>query len=113
MNTESMNTLKIVRDTINLVQQQMEEGTWNKAEKKSIAATLRSLDTIENVIVNETLMKMVDELNASNTQLTGLIEDMEKASAKIEKISTAVKRVSKVIGVLAEITKKAIAVGIL
>jgi transketolase C-terminal domain/subunit len=56
---------------------------------------------------------MVDKLNTSNEDLINITADMQKTSAKITQFASRIKNISTVIGVLAEITSKAISAGII
>lgn len=113
MNTESINTLKMIREAIDQVQQEMNATGTTRAEKKMLGNILIELNNADNIIINESMMKMVNQLNSTNAQLETLITNMEKSSDKIAKLAKTVKKISKVIGVLADITAKAISVGIL
>lgn len=113
MNTESMNTLKQVREAVNIFQIELNDPTYTKDERNFLGSILISLNQAEDIIINTMLMEMVDLINSTNNDLKKLIADMEKSSVRIAQFSDTVKKVSNVIGVLAEITAKAISVGIL
>jgi hypothetical protein len=113
MNTESINTIKMIRENIDLVQKEMNVPGTTRAEKKLLGNVLIELNNADNIIINETMMKMVNQLNTSNAELINLVASMEKSGAKIAKLSKSIGKISKVIGVLADITAKAISVGIL
>ncbi len=113
MNTESINTLKLIREAIGEVEQELGNPDLDKTDKKLLTKVFFELSKAESIIINETLMQMVKELNANNKKLEKMITDMEASSAKIAKLSRTIKKVSKVIGVLADITGKAITAGIL
>ena len=113
MNTEAMNTLKQVREAVNIFQIELNDPTYTDDERNFLGSVLISLNRAEDIIINTMLMEMVDLINSTNNDLKLLIRDMEKSSVRIARFSDTVKKVSNVIGVLAEITAKAISVGIL
>ena len=112
MNTEAINTIKQIRESVGQIQVQLNDPAYKAADKQLLQEALSNLLDQEDVIINNSLQAMVDKLNASNTDLQGIIADMKKASAKIAAFADTLKKVSVVIGVLAEITTKAITAGL-
>jgi hypothetical protein len=112
MNTEAINTIKQIRESVGQIQVQLNDPTYKAADKQLLQEALSNLLDQEDVIINNSLQAMVDKLNASNTDLQSIIADMKKASAKIAAFADTLKKVSVVIGVLAEITTKAITAGL-
>jgi hypothetical protein len=112
MNTEAINTLKLIREVKTDLQVLLNEESLKKNERKLIEQVLSNLMEIEDTIILETMQAMVDKINACNADLQKLVSDMEKASKKIAEFSNMVKKVSDVIGILGEITEKAIKAGI-
>ncbi|MBC7890196.1 MAG: hypothetical protein H7Z13_20160 [Ferruginibacter sp.] len=113
MNTESMNALKQVREVINTVQIELNDPSLTKAEKSLLADALINLNKLEDVIINNFLQEMVDKINSSNGDLKKLIADMEASTVRIAQFSNTIKKISDTVGVLAEITAKAMSAGIL
>jgi hypothetical protein len=112
MNTEAINTLKQIREVKTELQVLLNDETLKKGERRLIEQVLSKLMEIEDTIILETLQAMVDKINASNAELQNLITQMEQASQKIAKFGNTVKKLSAVIGILGEITSKAIKAGI-
>jgi hypothetical protein len=112
MNTESINTLKLIREVKNELQELLNDESIKKSERRLLEAVLSNLMDLEDGIILETLQAMVDKINASNADLQKLIIQMETASDKIAKFSNTVKKVSDVVAILGEITSKAIKAGI-
>ena len=113
MNTEAMNTLKIVREGINALQIELNDDTLKMSERKLLADTLINLNRTEDIIINNLLQAMVDKINSSNEQLKKLIDDMKASTERIAEFSNVIKKISDAVGVLAEITAKALSAGIL
>jgi hypothetical protein len=112
MNTESINTLKLIREVKNELQELLNDESIKKSDRRLLEAVLSNLMDLEDGIILETLQAMVDKINASNADLQKLIIQMEAASDKIAKFSNTVKKVSDVVAILGEITSKAIKAGI-
>jgi phage-related minor tail protein len=112
MNTEAINTLKLIREVKTDLQVFLNEESLKKNERKLLEQVLSNLMEIEDTIILETMQAMVDKINASNADLQKLISQMEEASEKIAEFSNTVKKVSEVISILGEITEKAIKAGI-
>jgi DNA repair ATPase RecN len=112
MNTESINTLKLIKEVKTQLQELLNDESLKKGERKLIERVISNLMEIEDAIILETLQAMVDKINASNANLQKLIAEMEESSDEIAKFSNAVKKVSDVVAVLGEITSKAIKAGI-
>lgn len=113
MNTETLNTLKQVRDGINTTQQALTDPTLTHDEKMILGSVLLNLSKQEDILINNALQAMVDKINASNDELTVLITEMENASERLAQFSNTIKKISKVVATLTEITTKAISAGIL
>ena len=113
MNTEAMNTLKQVRVVISILQKEISDPTYTKNEKILIGNVLVNLNKLEDIVINSILQEMVDKINSANAELKKLISDMEESTERIAKFSKTVGKISNVVGVLADITAKAISVGIL
>ena len=113
MNTEAINTIKQIREAVGQIQVQLNDPTYKAADKQLLQEALSNLLDQEDVIINNSLQAMVDKLNASNADLQGLIENMKKASAKISAFADTLKKVANVVGILAEITTKAISAGLI
>lgn len=112
MNTEAFTTLRLVREAIGQIQVQLNDPSYSAADKGLLEQALDNLLDKEDIIISNSLQAMVDKLNDSNTSLEDIIENMKKASAKISAFSDSIKKVASVVGVLAEITSKAIAAGL-
>lgn len=113
MNTEALSTMKQIRDAVGQIQVQLNDPTYKAADKQLLQEALSNLLDQEDVIINNSLQAMVDKLNAGNADFQSTISDMKKASAKISAFADTLKKVSDVIGVLTEITTKAISAGLL
>ncbi len=113
MNTETLNTLKQVREGINMVQQELSDPALTHNEKMLLGSVLLNLNKQEDILINNTLQAMADKVNAANAELEAMLVEMEAASVRIAAFSERVKKISGVLGTLAEITTKAISAGIL
>lgn len=113
MNTETLNTLKQVREGINATQQALNDPTLTHDEKMILGGVLLNLSKQEDILINNTLQAMVDKINASNEELTSLIAEMESATERLAQFSNTIKKISNVVATLSEITTKAISAGIL
>lgn len=112
MNTEAINTLKQIREVINELQVLHNDESLKNSDRNLVEQVLSKLCEMEDTIITETLQAMVDKLNAANEDLLTLIAEMEEASDKIASFSSIIQKISNVVGVLAEITVKAISAGI-
>jgi hypothetical protein len=112
MNTEVLNTMKQIREAVGKIQVQLNDPAYHTADKQLLEEALDNLLDQEDIIINNSLQAMVDKLNASNTSLEGILADMKKASAKISAFADTLKKVANVVGVLTEITTKAISAGL-
>jgi len=74
---------------------------------------LINLQEQENILINFTLLSMVNKINASNAALENIIQQMDQASQKLSAISNTVKKISNVLSTLTEITTKALSAGLL
>ena len=72
-----------------------------------------NLQEQENILINFTLLSMVNKINASNAALENIIQQMDQASQKLSAISNTVKKISNVLSTLTEITTKALSAGLL
>jgi hypothetical protein len=113
MNTEAMNTLKQIRDAMGQIQIELKDPSMTDPEKKLLSVTLDNLIDQEDAIINTSLQTMVDKLNASNTDLQALIDQMREASARISAFSAKIGKIMDVTGTLAQITAKALSAGLL
>lgn len=113
MNTEIINTLKKVREAINVTQIELNDPTLSSDEKSLLAKTIINLNKTEDIIINKVLQEMVDKINSTNDELKQLIEEMKTSTQKIAQFSNTIKKISDVLGVLIEITTKAMSAGIL
>ena len=113
MNTEALNTLKQIREGINVLQTELNDPTLTPQEKGLLADTIINLNRMDDIIINNILHDLITKINSSNAELKNLISRMEASSEKIAQFSNTIKRISDAVGVLAEITAKAISVGIL
>lgn len=113
MNTEALNTLKQVREGINAVQIALNDPALDPDEKKVLGKVAINLNRQEDILINNILQAMVDKINACNGELKRLITEMEAASERLARFSDTVKKISDVLGTLAEITAKAMTAGIL
>jgi hypothetical protein len=112
MNTEAMNAIKQIRDTVGQIQVQLKDPGLTDQEKGVLADTKDNLLDQEDTIFNQSMQAMADKLNNSNTELQALIDQMQKASAKIAAFSDSIRKILTVTGTLAEITTKAISAGL-
>ncbi|HYF32073.1 MAG TPA: hypothetical protein VD993_13210 [Chitinophagaceae bacterium] len=113
MNTESINTLKIIRETLNEVQIKLNDDTLTNKERGMLEGTINRLLEMENIIIVDELQAMVDKLNSSNDELKALIAKMEESVQRLGEIAATIKRVSDIVGTLVDITTKAMSAGIL
>jgi len=113
MNTETLNALKQVAQARATVLSALNDDTLPVNEKGMLQAVLLNLQDQEDALINYTLQDMADKINASNTALQALIQQMNTASQQITAVNNAIKKVSNVLSTLAEITNKALAAGLL
>lgn len=113
MNTETLNTLKQVREGINETQKALNDATLTQEEAVLLSAVLLNLYKQEDILINNVLQAMVDKVNAGNEELKQLITDMDCASERLARFGNTIKRISNTLGTLAQITAKAISAGIL
>jgi len=113
MNTETLNALKTLRDAKTSITDKLTDSSITPAEKKILGSVFLTLQDEEDILINCTLQDMVDKINTSNASLQILIKQMDKVSQHISDISTTVKKVSKMLSVLTEITTKAFSSGLL
>jgi hypothetical protein len=112
MNTEALNTLKIIRETrVELISEL--NGDLEANERDLIEEAVSNLTGQENALIIDVLKTSIDTLNTMNEELKDLIERMEGANAHLEAISKRVKSVSEVVGTLVEITTKAMSAGLI
>ncbi len=98
---------------INTLQIEISDPTYTRDEKILIGNVLVNLNKLEDIVINSILQEMVDKINSANTELKQLISDMEASTERIAQFSKTVGKISNVVGVLADITSKAMSVGIL
>jgi hypothetical protein len=112
MNTEAFNALKQVREVANELQMMLNDTSLTRDERFLLEQVLSNLYELEDIIIELTLQAMVDKINESNESLKKLIADMKHESDNIAKFAATVQKVSDVVGVLAQITEKAIDAGL-
>lgn len=113
MNTESINTLKLIREAINEVQKALNDPELTTSQRKNLERVLIRLFEMDEIIINDSLQGMIDKLNSSNEDLKILIGEMDASVAKLAQLAARISRISTVVGTLTDIVGKAMAVGIL
>lgn len=113
MNTETLAAIKQVNALIGQLQDALNDKTLTSDERSLIEQAVVDQTELKETLIEDTLQAMVDNINAANTDLTKLMVKMQKTSDKLAKIATTIKKVSDVVGVLAEITEKAMSAGLL
>ena len=113
MNTETLNALKQVREAKTAILSKLAGNSISQEEKKIVGEALINLQDQENILINFTLLAMVNKINASNADLENIIQQMDHASQKLTAISNTVKKISNVLSTLTEITTKALSAGLL
>ena len=113
MNTETLNALKQVNGLIAQLQDALRDTSLTPQEKGLIQKAINDQMDLQDTLIQDTLQAMVDKINAANTDLQGLIANMQKTSDKLAKLAAGIKKVSDVVGTLAEITTKAMSAGLL
>jgi len=113
MNTETLNALKQVNSLIAQLQDALNDTSLTPQEKKLINKAINDQMDIQDTLIQDTLQAMVDKINDANTDLRDLITKMQKTSDKLAKLAAGIKKVSDVVGALAEITTKAMSAGLL
>ena len=113
MNTETLNALKQVNALIAQLQTALNDPALTPQEKKLINQAINDQCDIQDTLIQDSLQAMVDKINSANTDLQGLMTKMEQTSQKLAKLAAGIKKVSDIVGTLAEITTKAISAGLL
>ena len=113
MNTETLNALKQVNTLIAQLQDALRDTTLTPQEKGLIQKAINDQMDIQDTLIQDSLQAMVDKINAANTDLQDLMTRMQKTSDKLAKLAAGIKKVSDVVGALAEITTKAMSAGLL
>jgi len=113
MNTETLNALKQVNALIAQLQDALRDTTLTPQEKGLIQKAVNDQMDIQDTLIQDSLQAMVDKINAANTDLQDLMTRMQKASGKLARLAANIKKVSDVVGTLAEITTKAMSAGLL
>jgi methyl-accepting chemotaxis protein len=113
MNTETLTAIKQVNLLVGQLQDALNDKTLTDKERSLIEQACNDQTLLRDTLINDTLGAMVDNINAANGDLTTLMAKMQKTSDKLAKIATTIKKVSDMVGTLAEITEKAISAGLL
>ncbi|GGB23421.1 hypothetical protein [Puia dinghuensis] len=117
MNTETLNALKQVNLQIQQLQGVLENGTLTPPltpqEADAIGQAIDDLSALQDTLIHQTLQAMVDQVNATNSQLQTLLATMQTTSARLGKLATGIRQVSDVVGALAQITTHAMSVGLI
>ena len=113
MNTETLNALKQVNSMIAQLQDALREPSLTPQEKGLIQKAINDQMDIQDTLIQDSLQAMVDSINAANTDLQDLMTRMQATSDKLAKLAAGIKKVSDVVGTLAEITTKAMSAGLL
>ncbi|HEY8967941.1 MAG TPA: hypothetical protein VIM64_02585 [Puia sp.] len=113
MNTETLNALKQVNGLIAQLQDALRDTSLTPQERGLIQKAINDQADLQDTLIQDTLQAMVDKINAANTDLRGLITNMQKTSDRLGKLAADIKKVSDVVGTLAEITTKAMSAGLL
>ena len=113
MNTETLNALKQVNGLIAQLQDALRDTGLTPQEKGLIQQAINDQCDIQDTLIQDSLQAMVDKINAANTDLQDLITRMQNTSDKLAKLAAGIKKVSDVVGTLAEITTKAMSAGLL
>ena len=87
MNTETLNALKQVAQARATVLSALNDDTLPVNEKGMLQAVLLNLQDQEDALINYTLQDMADKINASNTALQALIQQMNTASQQITAVN--------------------------
>jgi phospholipase/lecithinase/hemolysin len=116
MNTETLNALKLVNLQINALQSVLSDTSLSPAltlqENNLIQQAINDQMDLQDTLIHLTLQAMVDQINATNADLQGLIKRMQQAGDRLAKLAAGIKKVSDVVGVLADITAQALAAGL-
>ena len=113
MNTETLNALKQVKVLIGQLQDALKDTTLTPQERSLIRQAINDQMDLQDTLIEESMQAMVDKINAANADLETLTAKMEQTSEKLGKLAATIKKVSDVVGVLAEITAKAMSAGLL
>jgi len=113
MNTETLNALKQVNTLIAQLQDSLRDTNLTPQEKGLIQKAINDQMDIQDTLIQDTLQAMEDKINAANTDIQDIITKMQKTSDKLAKLAAGIKKVSDVVGALAEITTKAMSAGLL
>jgi hypothetical protein len=113
MNTEKINTAKKVREAlaeVNKLRTFDNSGTPERADLDHAAILLEKLSW--EIIAND-INQLAGNINDSCLELKELGKKIELNYKKLKKISAQIQKTADVVGVLVEITAKAIAAGII
>ena len=113
MNTETLNALKQVNSLIGQLQDALKDPNLSPAEKKLVRQAANDQLDLQDTLIQDTMQAMVDKINSANGDLQQLMVKMEKAGEKLAKLAATIKKVSDVIGTLADATGKVISAGLL
>lgn len=116
MNTETLNALKQVSLQIKELQAVLGDNTLQPAltpqENLLIQQAVNDQMDLQDTLIHLSLQAMVDKINSANQDLQGVITKMQQTSARLGQLATSIKKVSDVVGILAEITAKALSAGL-
>ncbi|HEY4209256.1 MAG TPA: hypothetical protein VGM31_20670 [Puia sp.] len=113
MNADTSNALNQVKALIAQLQDAHKDTSLTPQEKVLIENAINLQMDIQDILIQQTLQAMVDKINASNTDMMALMTRMQQTSDKLAKLAANIKKVSDVVGMLAEATTKAISAGLL
>ncbi len=113
MNTETLSALKQVNALIAQLEDAEKDTSLTSQEKKLIQQAINDQCDLQDTLIQDTLQAMVDKINSANNDVVQLIDKMQKTSEKLGKLAIAIKKVSDIVGILAQITSKALSAGLL
>jgi hypothetical protein len=113
MNTETLSALKQVNLQIQQLQDVLHDPALKLTEVGPVEDVLLNLEGIQDTLIHQTLQNMIDQLNQSNGAMQVVLAKMQATSDRLAKLAATIKKVSDLVGALAQVTQKALSAGLL
>jgi hypothetical protein len=113
MNTEKINTAKKVREALAEVNKLRTFDNLGTPERADLDHAALLLENLSWEIIAKDIDYLATNMNESSKELKKLGKKIEMSYKKLKKTGTLIQKTADVVGVLVEITAKAIAAGII
>jgi hypothetical protein len=113
MNTEKINTSIKVREALEEVNRLRTFDTLGTPERADLDRAAILLEKLSWEIISNDINKLADNINQTSGELKDLGKKIEQSYDHLKDISSCIQKTADVVGVLIEITGKAIAAGII